>query len=586
MVVDSSAAALIILAVWLFNYVIPQKGIKAVSVQKSIEESIRNQNKSPEEMEQEQDSFQTTKVLMDKQGWHEKFTDKFTDTVIATDTTYTSPNLSVRLSYNQYDTGKLDMSDAGRHKKYGTEISYVLADIYVGDITCLQTAFAQNTYGVGYTEKLLDMSKRMEAVLSVNGDSYSNNRHRDNGTIIRNGVIYRSQPTDVETCVLNWDGTMDIYSPGNIDIQQLVDRGAYQSWIFGPSLLDENGRANTSFQTWDYIRESHPRTAIGYYEPGHYCLLLVDGRQDNSRGMFLEEMAQLFEKLGCKAAYNLDGGHGSGVNAGLQIARGTYFKVVDSDDWLDEHAYMIVLQKLKKYSTLEARHLISNMPDLIVTNYVYDHLEEKTYRVMGYKNVFPIQTICSWNEIKHFLPTQYLIMHALIFRTDLLRKAGIQLPEHTFYVDNLFAYQPLPNVKYIYYMDVDLYHYFLGREDQSVNENILMERIDQQIRVTELVAGCVDLGEVKEKTPKLAAYMYRNISIMMAISSIHLLLIGTEEAYEKREKLWREIKKENKGMYYRLRYTTLSGLTYLPGKLGGKITLSGYQAAKKIYQFQ
>ena len=102
---------------------------------------------------------------------------------------------------------------------------------------------------------------------------------------------------------------MDIYSPGNIDIQQLVDRGAYQSWIFGPSLLDENGRANTSFQTWDYIRESHPRTAIGYYEPGHYCLLLVDGRQDNSRGMFLEEMAQLFEKLGCKAAYNLDGGH-------------------------------------------------------------------------------------------------------------------------------------------------------------------------------------------------------------------------------------------------------------------------------------
>lgn len=287
-----------------------------------------------------------------------------------------------------------------------------------------------------------------------------------------------------------------------------------------------------------------------------------------------------------KVVHKENGGHGSGVNAGLQIARGTYFKVVDSDDWLDEHAYMIVLQKLKKYSTLEARHLISNMPDLIVTNYVYDHLEEKTYRVMGYKNVFPIQTICSWNEIKHFLPTQYLIMHALIFRTDLLRKAGIQLPEHTFYVDNLFAYQPLPNVKYIYYMDVDLYHYFLGREDQSVNENILMERIDQQIRVTELVAGCVDLGEVKEKTPKLAAYMYRNISIMMAISSIHLLLIGTEEAYEKREKLWREIKKENKGMYYRLRYTTLSGLTYLPGKLGGKITLSGYQAAKKIYQFQ
>lgn len=324
MVADISAAALIVLAVWFFNYVIPQKGIEAVSIQNSIEESIRNQNMQSKELDEEQHSLQNTKMVMDEQDWHEKFSDKFTDTVIATDTTYTSPNLSIQLSYSQYDTGKSDMSDAGKHKKYGTEISYVLADIYVGNITCLQTAFAQNTYGVGYTEKLSDMSEEMQAVLAVNGDSYSNNRHKDNGTIIRNGVIYRSQPTDAETCVLNWDGTMDIYSPGSIDIQQLIDRGAYQSWVFGPGLLDENGKAKTSFQTWDYIRQSHPRTAIGYYEPGHYCLLLVDGRQKSSRGMFPEEMAQLFEELGCKVAYNLDGGHCSFMTFQGKIANHPY----------------------------------------------------------------------------------------------------------------------------------------------------------------------------------------------------------------------------------------------------------------------
>lgn len=94
-----------------------------------------------------------------------------------------------------------------------------------------------------------------------------------------------------------------------MDWQQLVQNGAYQSWVFGPSLLDENGKAKKDFVTWDYIRQSHPRTAIGYYEPGHYCLLLVDGRQKSSRGMFLNEMADVFEKLGCKVAYNLDGGH-------------------------------------------------------------------------------------------------------------------------------------------------------------------------------------------------------------------------------------------------------------------------------------
>lgn len=287
MLADFTIASVAALSIWIMDYKLPQNGVKAVKP----------------------DTLQNTQVLLDSQDWHEKFADKFTDEVISTDTSYTSPDLSIQLSYSHYDTGKADESAAGAHEKYGTQISYVLADIYMGDINCFRTAFAQDTYGVGYMEKLSDMSARMQAVLSVNGDSYSNNRNKDNGTIIRNGVIYRNQQTDAETCVLNWDGTMDIYEPDQIDLQQLIDRGAYQSWIFGPSLLDGNGRAKESFNTWSYIRQSHPRTAIGYYEPGHYCLLLVDGRQESTRGMFLDEMAKVFEELGCKAAYNLDGGH-------------------------------------------------------------------------------------------------------------------------------------------------------------------------------------------------------------------------------------------------------------------------------------
>ena len=66
----------------------------------------------------------------------------------------------------------------------------------------------------------------------------------------------------------------------------------------------------TSFDTWDYIKKTHPRTALGYYEPGHYCFVVVDGRQTGySRGMDLTELAQVFEDLGCTAAYDLDGGH-------------------------------------------------------------------------------------------------------------------------------------------------------------------------------------------------------------------------------------------------------------------------------------
>lgn len=294
---DVILAAGIILAVWILDYKLPQKGIHAAG---------------------------KAEVTADSGDWHKKFADHFTDQVVATATTYTSPNLSITLSDHQYDTGILDTSNDGKHEKYGTKISYVLADIYVGNISCFQTAFAQDTYGIGYTEKLSDMSARMQAVLAVNGDSYSNDRHQNNGTIIRNGITYRSQQSDAETCVLNRDGTMDIYPPGQVDPRTLKKRGAYQSWIFGPSLLEDNGKAKTSFITWDYIRESHPRTAIGYYEPGHYCLFLVDGRQKASRGMFLDEMAKVFEDLGCKKAYNLDGGHCSFMTFENQVANHPY----------------------------------------------------------------------------------------------------------------------------------------------------------------------------------------------------------------------------------------------------------------------
>ena len=205
---------------------------------------------------------------------------------------------------------------------------------------------------------------------------------------------------------------------------------------------------------------------------------------------------------------------------------------------------------------------------------------------MRYGNVFPEKERVTWDDIGTFRPSQYLIMHALFYRTEVLRSSGTVLPEHTFYVDNIFAYQPLPWVESIYYLNLDLYQYYIGREDQSVNERVLISRVEQQIKVTKIVAECVDLNEVRKVHPKLAGYMCRNISIMMAISSIHLLLRGDEEAVMRHTMLWEEIKEQNPGLYWRLRFTKLCGLTNLPGKLGKKATIDGYRLAKKIYKFQ
>lgn len=297
LLVDVVAAVLFLAGILAYEYLLPQRGTAAVPFP---DLSAAGQSQQAW-MRTNTNGLIQTNIKLDGADWQKKFANQFTDTVISTDTSYTSPDVSIHLTYGSYDSGIPD--------EYGTAISYVLADIYIGDITFFRTAFAQDRYGTGILEKLSDMSQRIGSVLAVNGDSYSSNQQEQNGTIIRNGTIYRDHPADVETCVLNWDGTMKIYRPEDMNTQQLVEDGAYQSWVFGPGLLDENGKAKSDFLTSDYLFRSHPRTAIGYYEPGHYCLLAVNGRQSESRGMYLQEMAELFENLGCSAAYNLDGGH-------------------------------------------------------------------------------------------------------------------------------------------------------------------------------------------------------------------------------------------------------------------------------------
>lgn len=305
-------------------------------------------------------------------------------------------------------------------------------------------------------------------------------------------------------------------------------------------------------------------------------IIIVDDGSTDRTGTIADGYAAKYPDT-VKVVHQENGGHGAGINTGLLLAEGRYFKVVDSDDWLGREAYHLLLAAIRG---------LQEAPDLLVCNYVYDHLEEGKTHTIRYRNVFPAGRVCRWEQTGRFGPSQYLVMHALVFRTQLLKKAGIRLPRHTFYVDNLFANQPLAAVDKILYLDLDLYHYYLGREDQSVNEEVLKKRIDQQIRVTKLVSQCADLQKVREKSPKLEKYLCRNISVMMAISSIHLLLIATPEAYRRRRELWEWVKRKNSRLYYRLKYRSLSGWTYLPGRWGGMLTVLGYRLANRVYRFQ
>lgn len=194
-------------------------------------------------------------------------------------------------------------------------------------------------------------------------------------------------------------------------------------------------------------------------------IIIVDDGSTDATGEIADEYAAVYPKI-VKVVHKENGGHGSGVNVGLKLASGRFFKVVDSDDWLDPAALARVLESLAS---------LGDMVDLLVCNYVYDHLYEKKQKSVDFANIFPENVICSWQDMHHFTASQYLVMHALIFRTAVLRKSGVKLPEHTFYVDNLFAYRPLPFVKKILYRNVDLYHYFIssgGRISRSTRRVI------------------------------------------------------------------------------------------------------------------
>ena len=307
-------------------------------------------------------------------------------------------------------------------------------------------------------------------------------------------------------------------------------------------------------------------------------IIVIDDGSTDRTGEIADCYAEKYPET-VRAVHQKNGGHGAGVNKGLSLAAGEYFKVVDSDDWLDEEALKKLLTEIRKRKRQRA------LADLIICNYLYDHLYEGKQKRMGYENVFRDGKVCTWDTIGKFHPSQYLVMHAQICRTEVLRRSGVRLPRHTFYVDNLFANCPLPFVQRIYYLNEDLYHYYLGREDQSVNEKVLVSRIDQQILVTQLGNRFVGSDAVQNTEPKLRRYLYRNSSIMMAISTIHLLMLG-KEGRQRRKKLWQSLKKENPKLYRRLRLGSISGLTCLPGAPGAAVVLGGYRMARRIWQFQ
>lgn len=327
-----------------------------------------------------------------------------------------------------------------------------------------------------------------------------------------------------------------------------------------------------------YNSESYMKKAVESLLIGSSDLeiLIIDDGSCDSTSTIADNYERKYPNL-IRAIHKKNGGHGDAVNTGLKNSTGVYFKVLDSDDWLDKNSLKEVLSILTEM--IENKKYV----DMFITNYVYENVTMHKSKSINYKGAMPENKIFTWDNLGHFKNSQNILMHSVIYRSNLLRECKLELPKHTFYVDNIFVYKPLPYVKTMYYADLDLYRYFIGRDDQSVNEKIMIKRIDQQIRVTKIMIDCCDPTQIECK--KLKKYLIKYLIIMMTITSVLLMKENTPESLDKKKDLWNYLNKKNKNLYREVTKSTLGILMQIKNLVVRNIILFCYSVSRKVFGF-
>jgi len=302
-------------------------------------------------------------------------------------------------------------------------------------------------------------------------------------------------------------------------------------------------------------------------------IIINDGSKDNT-GKIADDYAKQYPGI-VKVIHQENGGHGEGINQGLEYATGIYFKVVDSDDTVskDFPAFLDALESCEKQGGV----------DLVVSNYYYVHSDGVGDRSINYSSVLPEGKVFQWKDTKPFKMYQMLTIHSCTFRTEVMRRSGESLPKHVFYEDNLMVCKTLPNVRRMYYMNVDLYRYWIGRPDQSVQQNIMSKRYHHQILVTEKCFASCHLDDIGE--PMLKKYLKHELFMMFGISILFTRLNKTVETDAALEKMWKNCMSfdEKWGNYFHNR--TLLWFICLPGKFGRNLSGLIYRIANKIVRF-
>jgi glycosyltransferase involved in cell wall biosynthesis len=309
--------------------------------------------------------------------------------------------------------------------------------------------------------------------------------------------------------------------------------------------------------------------------PDIEIILVNDGSTDDT-GNIAENYARKHPAT-LKVIHQSNRGHGGAINTGLTHSNGAYIKVIDADDWVDSSSLLTVLTALRE----QLRQ--SQAVDVIVTNYVYEKQNKHFKHVVRYDNVMPSDRILSWDDIGSFRTNQYLIMHSLIFKASVLRRSHMELPSHTFYVDFIFSYQPLPHTSTLLYIDTNFYRYFTGRQGQSVETKTMVSRVNQLMRVNQIMTQLTP--EPSSVPTGLYRYMIHYLAINCVITSTFLILSKKQENYRMKQRLWQQLESRSSIIAEDVRSSTLCRLINIPGQTGRLVVRCGYRIAEAAIGF-
>lgn len=236
-------------------------------------------------------------------------------------------------------------------------------------------------------------------------------------------------------------------------------------------------------------------------------------------------------------------------------------------------------------STIKSHLDEGTAADLYITNFIYDKVCENSQFVRHYRKNLPVGTFFTWDKVKRFRTSSVLMMHSLLYSTEKLRESNTVLPEHTFYVDNIYAYKPLPYMKNLFYLDIDLYHYFIGREDQSVNANNITKHYRQQIAVMKEMISAYSHEQICSLPKGLKKYMLHDLAVIMSLT-VMFTTAGKDQQVERKnslDEIWDFIRQKDKKLFKFLCYNSYPALVdWMPFKMHGKVTFLFYRFFRRV----